>query len=105
MNIFDANPKICQFSTDDHGMLLYSEKSISTVISLIAGRCKKRSYFARSPQWFISMDDAMRFSDLRIWEFRILLWHKEKDSATTNIRKIRNSVNPQIRHRYRQTSH
>ena len=53
MNIFDANPKIVEFLSDN-GMLLYSEKYQHRYPH--CWRCKNPVVFRATPQWFIAMD-------------------------------------------------
>ncbi len=53
MNIFDANPKIVEFLSDN-GMLLFSEKYQHRYPH--CWRCKNPVVFRATPQWFVSMD-------------------------------------------------
>ncbi|HEX6280298.1 MAG TPA: isoleucine--tRNA ligase, partial [Pyrinomonadaceae bacterium] len=55
MNIFDANPKIVEFLSDN-GMLVYSEKYQHRYPH--CWRCKNPVVFRATPQWFISMDEV-----------------------------------------------
>lgn len=75
MNIFDANPKIVEFLRD-RGMLLYSERYEHRYPH--CWRCKNAVIFRATPQWFISMDEAVDGASLRsraIEEIGRVKWH------------------------------
>ncbi|MDM7922428.1 MAG: isoleucine--tRNA ligase [Pyrinomonadaceae bacterium] len=74
-NIFDANPKIVAF-LKDNGMLLHSEKYQHRYPH--CWRCKNPVIFRATPQWFISMDEAVGGASLReraLAEIQKVKWH------------------------------
>ncbi len=75
MNIFDANPKIVEFLAE-RGMLLHSERYSHRYPH--CWRCKNPVIFRATPQWFISMDDAVDGASLRkraLDEIARVKWH------------------------------
>jgi len=62
MNIFEANPKIVEFLSEN-GMLLHSEKYQHRYPH--CWRCKNPVVFRATPQWFISMDEIQGDSDAK----------------------------------------
>ena len=74
-DIFDANPKIVEFLRE-RGMLLHSERYAHRYPH--CWRCKNPVIFRATPQWFVSMDEAVDGSSLRhraLEEIGKTKWH------------------------------
>jgi isoleucyl-tRNA synthetase len=75
MRVFDANPKIVEFMRAN-GALLYSENYQHRYPH--CWRCKNPVIFRATPQWFISMDEAVDGRSLReraLDEISKVKWH------------------------------
>lgn len=75
MNIFEANPRIVDFLRES-GALLHSEKYAHRYPH--CWRCKNPVVFRATPQWFISMDEAVDGNSLRqkaLREISKVNWH------------------------------
>jgi isoleucyl-tRNA synthetase len=75
MSVFDANPKIVEFMRAS-GVLVHSENYHHRYPH--CWRCKNPVIFRATPQWFVSMDDAVDGSSLRqraLDEIAKTKWH------------------------------
>src|SRR5258706_12978973 len=75
MSVFEANPKIVEFLRET-GVLVYSENYAHRYPH--CWRCKNPVIFRATPQWFISMDEAVDGHSLReraLEEITKVKWH------------------------------
>lgn len=76
-NVFDANPRIVEFLAKT-GALVHEEKYSHRYPH--CWRCKNPVIFRATPQWFISMDEAVDGTSLRgraLEEIATVKWHPE----------------------------